>query len=95
VRSTACSTRSRLKESFSSPMTTNRRLVSPNCYQITAADLTLDREAKCFEVALDRSIKARLWSPLVWHGSPMPELDEHQVSCAAGAKAAAKTARIL
>ena len=38
-----------------------------DCYS-AGAYLALDREAKCFEVALDGLIKARLWSPLFWHG---------------------------
>jgi len=66
-----------------------RPLVSPQCYQIAAADLAFHREAQGFEVPLDRFIKARLGSSLVRHGLPMAELDERHVSCGAGAKAAA------
>jgi hypothetical protein len=66
-----------------------RPLISPQCYQIAAADLAFHREAQGFEVPLDRFIKARLGSSLVRHGLPMAELDERHVSCGAGAKAAA------
>jgi hypothetical protein len=45
-----------------------RRLVSPYCHYIAAADFALDREAEGFEVALDRPVKARLRPPLLWHG---------------------------
>jgi Phage integrase family len=56
-------------------MTTTGGLFSPNCHQIAAADLALDREAEPFELALDRPVKARLWSSLPWHGLSISKLE--------------------
>ena len=58
MRSTACSTRSRVKVSFSSPMTTAVGSPVVERHQIAAAHLALDLEAELFEEALDRQVEA-------------------------------------
>jgi len=60
----------------------------PTALNRPAADLVIGALKEKFpclcRMTLDGSVNARLRSSLVWHGLPMPELNEHQVSCGSG-----------
>ena len=64
----------------------DRRLVSTQRNQITAADFALDREAEHFEIALHRRIKRRLRSfrvalGLARHPAKLPRSGKREVIC--------------